>query len=433
MTPGARIAAAGELLDAIDASRQPAERLIRDWFRTRRYAGSGDRRAIGERVFRVLRRRAELDWRLNSEKLLSDNKLRSILDAMIENGETAVLAGLDGPHGPGMPDSATLSGLRAAVARDPGAAPDPVRGNYPDFLDPAFRAVFGSRLAAETAALSDDMAAVDLRVNLGRTSRGAVIARLAADGIAAAPFGWSPATLRLEGRPRIDAHPVILDGLAEVQDAASQLVALLLDAQPGERVADTCAGAGGKTLALAMAMQGQGTIHALDVDGRRLQRLVERAARAETTIVRTATIDPSGPFPDILQGRMDRVLVDAPCSGTGTWRRQPELRWRLSPEEVAHFHDRQVDILDRAAALLRPGGRLVYATCSLLPDENETVVTDLRARRPDLAPLDAAALLAEAGVSGGEGLVTPAGHLRLTPFSHGTDGFFAAAFEAPLR
>ena len=298
-----------------------------------------------------------------------------------------------------------------------------VRADLPDWLWERLAAEHGEDEALRIAQGMLNPAPLDLRVNLARTGREAVLEHLARDGIEAAPTAHSPAGIRLAAKPAINRHPLFRDGLIEVQDEGSQLLAWLLAPRRGEMVADYCAGAGGKTLALAMLMRGAGRLYALDVSAKRLAALAPRAARAGITNVHSdrAFGRQRRPCPTP-GGKIDRVLVDAPCSGFGTLRRNPDLKWRHGPHAIEELAAKQSGILDAAAPLVKPGGRLVYATCSLLREENEAIADDFAAAHPEFQPLSCAELLATQRIEiEGE-------RLRLWPHRHGTDGFFAAAF-----
>jgi 16S rRNA (cytosine967-C5)-methyltransferase len=266
-------------------------------------------------------------------------------------------------------------------------------------------------------------APLDLRVNLARLDRPAARARLAADGIDAAQTPYSPAGLRLAGKPAINRHPLFAAGLIEVQDEGSQLLAWLLGPRRGEMIADYCAGAGGKTLAAAMLMRGTGRIYAMDISAKRLAALAPRAARAGMTNIHTLVLGEDDARARRLAGKLDRVLVDAPCSGFGTLRRNPDLKWRHGPDAVAELAAKQRRILDAAARLLKAGGRLLYATCSILQEENDAVVSDFQREHPEFTPLSCAELLAAQHIA-----LDTGDKLRLFPHVHGTDGFYAAAF-----
>src|SRR5688500_13388192 len=264
----------------------------------------------------------------------------------------------------------------------------------------------------------------DRRPTLARAGRDEVLARLADDGIRAAPTPFSPAGVRLAGKPAINRHALFKQGLVEVQDEGSQLLAWLLAPRRGEMVADYCAGAGGKTLAVAMLMRGSGRIYAMDVSAKRLAALAPRAARAGITNVHSIVLaGDSDARARRLAGKLDRVLVDAPCSGFGTLRRNPDLKWRHAPAAIAQLAQKQRRILAAAAQLVKPGGRLIYATCSILREENDAVADNFLGTHPDFKALSCAELLAAQRIP-----LDTGERLRLLPHRHGTDGFFAAAF-----
>lgn len=432
MTPAARLQAAIELLDRIETEAPAADWIMRDYFRKRRYAGSGDRRAVGQIVFTVLRQRGLIDWRLAQAKLHNDNRLRAFFSVLLE-GDAAGLPGEQATHGPVPPTAEETAALELARSRDTAEAPLPDRAGFPAHLLVDLTETYGEGLEQELLAQIQDVAAVDIRVNSQKSDREAVLAQLEADGIGAAASGWTGTTIRLAGRPNLNAHPLLADGTIEIQDAGSQLVAALVGAEPGQQVADFCAGAGGKTLAMGARMENRGELHALDVDVRRLERLRTRATRAGLRNVQSRRTDPEGDLPQELSGRMDRVLVDAPCSGSGTWRRQPEQRWRLDPARLEQHQARQIQIARRAATLLQPGGLLIYVTCSILRAENEIVITELMRQLPHLVRVDCRDMAEKAGVSLPEGAVTEAGELRLSPYCHGVDGFFAAVLRNDIR
>jgi 16S rRNA (cytosine967-C5)-methyltransferase len=268
-------------------------------------------------------------------------------------------------------------------------------------------------------------APLDLRVNLAKSGREEVLARLRADGIEGAQTPYSPAGIRLAGKPAVNRHPLFRQGAIEVQDEGSQLLAYLLAPRRGEMVADYCAGAGGKTLALAMLMRGTGRIYAMDVSSRRLSELAPRAARAGVSNVHVLVLSGDGDArAKRLASKLDRVLVDAPCSGFGTLRRNPDLKWRHDASAVAELAAKQRTILEAASRLVKQGGRLVYATCSILPEENEVVADAFAAAHPEFVPLECGALLEAQRVP-----LQCGRNLRLWPHQHGCDGFFAAAFE----
>lgn len=424
MTPGARLQSAIDILNDIFLSGRPADRIMENWARSNRYAGSKDRAAISNLVYTVLRRRAELSAATGQEEA----RLLAFAALALVEGEGVPAAALaDGSrHAPAPLTEKERAVLDAASLPGPDAAPW-VRLNYPEWLHPEFEEAFGGALEREMAALMD-RAPTDLRVNTLKANREAALAALEEAGLSAEPCPWSPWGLRLTSRGNLPGLTVYRDGVIEIQDEGSQLACLLAAAKPGEQVVDLCAGGGGKSLALAAMMGNRGQIYACDTDGRRLAPLEPRAQRAGIRNLQTRTLGPFRPgeadtdFAG-LEARMDCVLVDAPCSGTGAWRRSPDARWRLDPGTLEGYRAAQAEVLARAAALVRPGGRIVYVTCSLLPSENERQVEAFLAAHPDFKPVPWKA-------EWPEGLVPPpamAGDwFRLSPASTGTDGFFVA-------
>jgi 16S rRNA (cytosine967-C5)-methyltransferase len=359
---------------------------------------------------------------------------------LIEGRGAEALAGLfdGGAYAPAPLEDrerALVAALAGQSLTDRGQPPW-VAAECPEWIWPEFEAGFGTEAAGELAALIPP-ASLDLRVNSLKGDRAAARAALAEEGIVAAPTPLSPLGLRVAGRPGLSAGAAYESGLVEVQDEGSQLVALLTDARPGMAVADFCAGAGGKTLALAAAMAGEGPLSALDTDQRRLDHAARRIKRAGARNVTRRRLV-GGDWLARRAGVFARVLVDAPCSGSGAWRRQPDARWRLSPEKLAGYRETQALILAQAASVVAGGGRLVYATCSLLPSENEAQVAAFLDARPDFSVLPMDRIWAETIVPlGGPAVPEPTPFsgpfLRLTPARHGCDGFFAAAFERRKR
>jgi len=432
MTPAARIEAAIDLLARIDALEAPADGLARGYFRSRRYIGSKDRRAISNLVYGVTRRRARLDWWIEKAGMAVEGaRGRVIADlALVEGRQLADLSALfdgGGYHPPALTseEQALAETLQGQALDDP-AQPEWVRGELPAWLLPRFQEAFGDALEIELAALVQE-APLDLRVNRLKADRPAAAAALAGEGIETEPTALSPIGLRLGRRHTLPALTSFRDGLVEVQDEGSQLVALLCDARPGQAVADICAGAGGKTLALAAAMEDSGRLVALDRDSRRLERARPRLARAGGQNTELRGLDgPEDPWLAENQGVFDRVLVDAPCTGSGAWRRHPDARWQLNEATMGRYVAAQEESLELAAKLVAPGGRLIYATCSLLPEENGRQVARFRAAHPDLVPLPIAEVWAS--VLGGD-CPSPESDLLLTPARHGCDGFFVAVLQ----
>ena len=432
MTPAARIASAIDILARLEAEDRPADGLLRGVFRANRYIGAKDRRAIGELVYGVLRHGARLDWWLaRTGGGAGGARHRVIAELAIGRGlglgELEALFDGGGYHPPPLEDAerTLIAGLEGAALDDP-AQPDWVRAEVPAWLLPGLQETLGADWQAELRALGRP-APLDLRVNPLKADRETLRRALAAEGIESAPTPLSPWGLRVDGRHTLPALKAFKEGLFEVQDEGSQLVALLTDAKPGLAVADLCAGAGGKTLALAGARGDDGRLVALDLDGRRLERAAPRLARAGADFVERQVLSDGDPWLERQAGAFDRVLVDAPCSGSGAWRRQPDARWRLTAARLEQYRQSQGEILAVAADLVRPGGRLVYATCSLLPDENQAQVARLLSDRPDFHDVPVAEIwrgLLEAPYPGGA-----ARALLLTPARHGTDGFFLAVLE----
>jgi 16S rRNA (cytosine967-C5)-methyltransferase len=426
LTPAARIAAAIDLLEVVEgAPKRPADAVANDFFRTRRYIGSGDRRAVSDRVWTVLRARRRLGWWLggapNSPRLLVAASL--LLEGWSRSGVQQAFSGGQFAAAPlDRTESATLAKIDGHTLDHPNM-PEAVRLEIPDWLLPRLAARFGTSLPAELAALSQP-AGLDMRVNLLKTSRDQAKAALAAEGWHAEPTKLSPWGLRIDGRRPVTSGPAFQSGLIEIQDEGSQLVAAMVGAMPGMRVVDWCAGAGGKTLALAGAMENRGQIVACDVSAPRLDAAVRRLRRAGVHNVERHLVEPGDKWLKRRAGTFDRVLVDAPCTGTGTWRRNPDARQRLNQADLVELLPKQAAILDAAQSLVRKAGRLVYATCSLLEEENEAQVTSFLLRHPDFAivPLARAWPLHQPPPNAGD-------FLWLTPARHGTDGFFTAVLE----
>lgn len=414
MTPAARLQMAIEILEGLEKSAQPTDRFLKAWFRSRRFAGSKDRRAIAEQVFSVQRHRARLGHRLGSEKPRA-----LVIAAILEAGHD-VEALFSGGYGPPPLNDAE----RTAIAATPGPAPASVIGEYPPWLEPELVRAFGDGLAQAAAALIP-RAPVDLRANTLKAARGDVIAALKADGIAAAPAPYAPQGIRIADEVAgLSQSRLFESGAFEFQDEAAQIVCVLCEAKPGMRVLDLAAGAGGKSLALAAAMGNRGEIIACDVRGEALFELEKRSARAGAIIIKALPLDRARRQCLEEGGLFDLVLVDAPCSGSGTWRRQPELRWRLTPGRLAELRGIQDSLLDQAALMVRPGGRLVYATCSILPMENQDRAEAFMARQTGFVALN----LVE---SWGSAPSPPglAADFQASPYRTGTDGFYCAGFR----
>jgi 16S rRNA (cytosine967-C5)-methyltransferase len=430
MTPAARLSAAIELIDTIDTQRVPAAKALKEWGTAHRYAGSGDRAAISGLIWDVLRRRASSAW------IMDDDTPRARVLGMLklERGMNVddIAALCDG--GRFAPEPLSERERAALTSRSLADAPAHIAGDYPEWLDGYLAEVFGDDRVAEATAMAS-RAPLDLRVNTLKAKREKILPSLAHLG--AQPTPWSPLGLRIElgadaRNPGIHAEEDFIKGAIEVQDEGSQLATLLSAARPGEQVIDLCAGAGGKTLVLAAMMQGKGRLIATDRDKRQLVPIHERLSRAgvHNADVRT----PKGETDTLgdIRASADLVLIDAPCTGTGTWRRNPDAKWRMRPGALEVRLKDQIEVLDRAAALVKPGGRIAYVTCSVLPPENGEQILKFLARHPAFAVVPpsqtATVLWDKAEGFAAATLQSPEG-LLMTPRRTGTDGFFVSILK----
>ena len=418
MHPDALLDLATDLLRAVLRFDAPADSVVSAFFRQHRKLGPRERHTLAETAYTVLRQRLLLHHLAQS----GSGALERRLAILAWQGSETFRRGALGRNA-----QQWLDGVRAV---DRQTLPDKLRHNLPDWLAGALREQLGEPEFQALATALGQPAPLDLRVNTVKGKREAVQAALAEAGVEATPTPFSPWGLRVQGKPALNELPVFRDGLVEVQDEGSQLLALLVDARRGEMVVDFCAGAGGKTLALGAAMRNTGRLYAFDVSGHRLDALKPRLKRSALANVWPSQIaHERDDRVRRLAGKIDRVLVDAPCSGLGTLRRNPDLKWRQSPKAVREMQVRQAAILAAAATLLRPGGRLVYATCSLLPAENDEVAMAFgESHAASFEALPVAPLLESLGVPGAADLVAGP-WLRLWPHRHGTDGFFAAVWQ----
>lgn len=406
---------ATQALGAVLCMEHPADAALSRYFREHPTLGQRDRAFVAETIYGVLRR---LRWlrRLAGAEATP----RQLLLAWLARGEGWPLRHFEDVTAPA--EREWIAGLKARDV-DEGSLAE--RADLPDWLVERLLCLTDEAGLLALARSLNRPAPLDLRANLIKTDREALLARLQADGIAAEAGALSPHAIRVAGKPALHKHPAFLDGSFEVQDQGSQLLSFLVQPKRGEMVVDFCAGAGGKTLHLGAMMRSTGRLYALDVSERRLAKLKPRMARAGLTNVHPVCIAHEHDARiKRLAGKADRVLVDAPCSGLGTLRRNPDLKWRQSPQSVAEMVAKQGSILAAAARLVRPGGRLVYATCSLLAEENDGVVDAFLAQHPDFQAVSAQDILAKQGIALDTGL-----RLRLSPASHDTDGFFAAVLE----
>jgi 16S rRNA (cytosine967-C5)-methyltransferase len=422
MQMAGRVQAAIEVLTEVLTRHRPASEALKDWGKAHRFAGSGDRHAIGTLVYDSLRQRLSAGAQGGGEAA------RNIVLGVLRGGwglsveEIAALA--DGAHGP----QVLGEHERMALSSTPKDLPWPVLANVPAWLVPVFEQQFGKKAEAEGHALCE-RAPVDLRVNMLKANVAQVQTALAAAHPVLGP--WVPTSLRIalsspqQRHMNVEADPAHGMGWFEVQDTASQIAAALSGVEPGETVLDICAGAGGKTLALAALMQNKGRLVAHDVDKHRLRPIFERVMRAGASCVEVVSADAA--VASLLPGSFDCVVVDAPCSGTGTWRRKPETKWKLTQKTLDTRMIEQKGVLERSAVLVRKGGRLVYFTCSILPDENIRQVEGFLKTHKDFKLVPYAEQWAR--TIGGNAPKSADGRkdsLLLTPHSHGVDGFFVA-------
>lgn len=433
MKDGGRLAAAIEVLEDAERSRRPVQDILKDWGIAHRFAGSRDRLAIGNLVFDGLRRKTSL------AALMGSQNARALVLAAYVRMWGRSIAALEEALAEDKHAPEALSGderQRLAEGVIPDGTPDYIAADIPEWLAPSLRRAFGERFIAEGQALAD-RADVDLRTNGLKAERSAVLAAL--EPLGAVVTDWSPAGVRVptgeadDKPPHIPSELSYKKGWFEIQDEGSQLAALIANARPGERVLDLCAGGGGKSLAMADAMKNRGEIFAYDNDKRRFGDILDRLARAGAHNVELREPGRGDSLAD-LAGTLDLVLIDAPCTGTGTWRRRPDAKWRLAPGALELRRKEQAEVLDRAAKLVKKGGRLVYITCSLLPEENEEQVAAFLKRCRAYEAVDTVAIFAEVtGKAAPEGARVSVGEgsaIRLSPATAGTDGFFVCVMRS---
>ena len=426
MIPAAHISAAIEILSDVETRRRPAADAMKDWGLAHRFAGSGDRAAIAGLLYDALRRKSSSAWLLGEATPRAEvlGALKQLRGLGVD--EIAALFTGEGHAPPPLGDVERERLSRADLV----GAPAHVAGDYPEWLAAAFAESFGAEAAEAGRALAE-RAPVDLRVNVLKSSREKALAALAHLLPVATPF--SPIGLRIavraDGRGvALSAEPAYVRGLVEVQDEGSQLATLLSGAKPGQQVLDLCAGAGGKTLALAGMMANQGQIYATDTDGRRLAPIFSRLERSGARNVQVRAPRGAQEILRDLEGRCDLVFVDAPCSGSGAWRRSPDAKWRMRPGALEQRIKDQIETLETAARYVKPGGRIVYVTCSVLEAENEDRVSSFLEAHADFLPLDAAHMARAAGLPAlAEHASRLGAGLRLDPLRTATDGFYIAA------
>jgi 16S rRNA (cytosine967-C5)-methyltransferase len=419
MRDGGRLAAAIEVLTEIETRHFPVRMALKRWGESARYAGSKDRAFVSGLALDALRRKRSLGW------MMGDDSARGVVLGVLSHdwkwSIDRIAEATGEEHGPGA--LTDIERERLTSPRPLTDAPAPVAGDYADWMAPYLARALGEGHTAEMAALAE-RAPVDLRINLLKTDveRGAKAVAL----IGAEPAGVLETAFRIpapgaaDRTPSVEAVPAFSKGWFEVQDLGSQIAAAVAGEVKGKQVLDFCAGGGGKTLALAAAMGNTGQIFAHDSDARRLADCIRRGQRAGVRNLQIRSPIEATPLKG-LEGKIDVVFVDAPCTGSGTWRRHPDAKWRLSPDQLAKRQIEQDSVLEDASTFVKAGGRMVYVTCSLLADENEDRVAGFLERHPEFTVKP----IALDGVDH----VTPEGFLRLTPLRAGTDGFFAAVLE----
>ena len=426
MHPGARIQAAIDLIDAVEQSIQAngaaADQLVQRYFRARRYAGSKDRRSVTDMVYNILRRRGELVWRFGEANSVVTARLLVFLFVLLDEG---TVDGLDfsdsGAHGPAALSDEERTAV--ALANNVNApVPDWARFNYPEWLDTLLRAVLGSQFTEEMEAMQT-RAPLDLRINAERPGSD----NPAVSFPNAVPGRWSPWALRLETATSVQQHPSYLAGKVEIQDEGSQIAALMVGAKPGDQILDLCAGAGGKTLAMAAQMRSTGQLYVYDTDAKRLDILRERASRSKAKNIQYVKEI------DKFSNPVNKVVLDVPCSGSGTWRRNPELRWRITPDRLTELTALQKRLLDQGAGLVKQGGQLIYITCSILSAECEDQIAEFLVRQTGFTLVPYVKNWPASKDVGGRAPPptnsTNPDCLRMGAHIHQTDGFFIAVLQ----
>jgi 16S rRNA (cytosine967-C5)-methyltransferase len=424
MRLGGRLAAAIEVLAAMDTQHRPVAEALKDWAKSHRFAGVQDRAAIGNLVYDALRWRSSLAFAMGTETP------RALVLGVAGRHWGLGVEGLartlaEDPHAPAPLDPAEAERLAAPLGD---TAPGHVRADVPEWLATRIAAAFGEDWVEEGAALAL-RPPLDLRVNRLKSDRERTAKALARHSPAETRF--SPDGLRVAPttgdarHPNLEVEPPFQKGWFEIQDEGSQLASLLVGAKPGEQILDLCAGGGGKTLALASAMGNKGQVHATDADRVRLAPIFDRLKRAGT---RNVQVHEAGTPLDDLKGKIDRVLIDAPCTGSGTWRRRPDAKWRLTERALEQRTREQSALLDEAAAFVKPGGTLAYVTCSVIPEENTMQVEAFLARHGAFTAVPPADAITAAGLAPDlldATYASPLG-LQMTPRRTGTDGFFVS-------
>ncbi len=429
MRLGGRIQAAAEVLEDILDRKTPATMALRDWGKAHRFAGSKDRSAIGNYVHDALRCKSSLAFRMDSET----PRALALASAVFMGEQTVetLQEAFDGDdHAPAMLTVDEVEKLGGSIKLD--GAPDWVQSDVPEWIWPMFETNFDDEAVTEGKALTQ-RPPLDIRVNTIKAKREDVVSSMSTKGLKVtdiSPVGLRVDALLADGRlPNVQVEPEYQTGQIEIQDEGSQIVSLLIDAKPGEKVLDYCAGGGGKSLALAADMENKGQVFGFDIDKRRLSPLYQRAQRAGASIIEVRQ-PPSESLKDLV-GKMDRVLIDAPCTGVGTWRRKPDAKWRLSEEALERRNNEQRSVLNSAKGFVRPdGGLLFYVTCSMLAEENEAQVYDFLEKNENFTLLSAGEVWEEKfGAEAPKPWSADGCTLTLTPAATNTDGFFFAVME----
>jgi len=425
MKPAARIQSSIEILDSVFEGKRPADTLISDYFKIRRYAGSKDRRSINGQVYTILRNRAKLSWLTEKAELEVCARTFVLIDCIQQELEIDRLFTGD-QYAPDALTAVEQNALPVLAELDINTAPDHIRLEYPEWLEDDLKAALGDRFQDAINALNAE-APLDLRINTLHSESAQAKDLLAKQNIEVTEGEYSPHCLRSDKKVKLGGVQAYRDGIIDIQDEGSQLIALLTGAKDSDLVMDFCAGAGGKTLALGAEMNNQGNLYALDITSKRLYKTRRRLERAGVTNV---TLHPikgeTDPWLKQFESRVDRLLIDAPCTGIGAWRRSPEARWKMTPELLADLEGRQTRILKSAAHLIKPGGRLVYATCSLLKRENEDQISQFLKENENFTLLPIQQVWNEL-------LDTDCPFdgkfMTMRPDLHKSDGFFCAVLE----
>lgn len=425
--PG-RLTAAIEVLADIEARKRPAADALRDWGLSHRFAGSGDRAAIGNLVYDALRKRASHAF------IMGEDTPRALVLSVVASDWGEDIAALSAEFATDRFAPAALSDAELQALQSPerlDGAPDHVRAEIPEWLAASFATAFGPQWIAEGQGLAQ-RPPLDMRVNTIKSDIARVLKSLRR--FDAEPGGLAPNAVRIAAgtrdarTPNVQTDEGYIKGWFEIQDQGSQIVSALVDAEPGQQVLDICAGGGGKTLAMSAAMTNKGQVFAYDADRARLAPIHDRLKRAGVRNVQVVNPDPGAL--DDLERRMDRVLVDAPCTGTGTWRRRPDAKWRLSQAQLQARVVEQTEVLENAARFVRPGGELVYVTCSLLPEENGNRIANFVAQHPDFSPVRVADRWAAClGADAPAPTWSDETSVTLTPATTATDGFYCAVLR----